>query len=80
MILAAVRGLLAARQSGRDPPGAGSRSSTPRAQIAFAALVLGAKAFGYDAPVLVPGRRVAWLVAASTLASGGVYIANGSIT
>ena len=41
-------------------------------QIALAALVLGAKAFGMSA---VPGQEVAvWVVAASTLASGGVYI------
>lgn len=42
------------------------------AQIAFAALVLGARAYGLSP---VPGQDVAvWLVAASTLASGGVYI------
>jgi cardiolipin synthase (CMP-forming) len=42
------------------------------AQIAFAALVLGAKAYGLSP---VPGQDIAvWLVAASTLASGGVYI------
>jgi cardiolipin synthase len=42
------------------------------AQIAFAALVLGAKAYGLSP---VPGQDVAvWLVAASTLASGSVYI------
>ena len=42
------------------------------AQIALAALVLGAKAYGLSP---VPGQGVAvWLVAASTLASGGVYI------
>jgi len=42
------------------------------AQIALAALVLGAKAYGMSP---VPGLDVAvWIVAASTLASGGVYI------
>ena len=42
------------------------------AQIAFAALVLGAKAYGLSP---VPAQDIAvWLVAASTLASGGVYI------
>ena len=42
------------------------------AQIALAALVLGAKAYGLSP---VPGQDIAvWLVAASTLASGGVYI------
>jgi cardiolipin synthase len=42
------------------------------AQIGLAALVLGAKAFGMAA---VPGEEIAvWVVAASTLASGGVYI------
>ena len=42
------------------------------AQIALAALVLGAKAYGLSP---VPGQGVAvWLVAASTLATGGVYI------
>ncbi len=42
------------------------------AQIALAALVLGAKAYGLSP---VPGQEAAvWLVAASTLASGGVYI------
>jgi cardiolipin synthase len=42
------------------------------AQIALAALVLGAKAYGL-APL--PGQAIAvWLVAASTLASGGLYI------
>jgi cardiolipin synthase len=42
------------------------------AQIALAALVLGAKAYGLSP---VPGQDVAvWLVAGSTLASGGVYI------
>ena len=43
------------------------------AQIAFAALALGARAFGYDDPAL--SDSLAWVVAASTLASGGVYIA-----
>ena len=43
------------------------------AQIAFAALALGARAFGYDDSVL--RDWLAWVVAASTLASGGVYIA-----
>jgi cardiolipin synthase (CMP-forming) len=42
------------------------------AQIAFAAYVLGAKAWGLDPP---PGQTIAvWIVAALTLASGGVYI------
>jgi cardiolipin synthase (CMP-forming) len=42
------------------------------AQIALAAFVLGAKAYGLSP---VPGQDMAvWLVAASTLASGGVYI------
>ena len=42
------------------------------AQIAFAALVLGAKAYGLSP---VPLQDIAvWLVAFSTLASGGVYI------
>jgi cardiolipin synthase (CMP-forming) len=42
-------------------------------QIAFAALVLGGRAVGLDP---FPGEEYAvWLVAASTLASGGVYIA-----
>ena len=42
------------------------------AQIGLAALVLGAEAFGMAA---VPGEEIAvWVVAASTLASGGVYI------
>jgi cardiolipin synthase len=42
------------------------------AQIALAAFVLGAKAYGLSP---VPGQEIAvWLVAASTLASGGVYI------
>jgi cardiolipin synthase len=43
------------------------------AQIAFAALALGARAFGYDDSTL--SDPLAWVVAASTLASGGVYIA-----
>jgi cardiolipin synthase len=43
------------------------------AQIAFAAFVLGAKAFGVDGSVVQPGFTL--LVAASTLASGGVYVA-----
>jgi len=43
------------------------------AQIAFAALALGARAFGYDDSTL--SDSLAWVVAASTLASGGVYIA-----
>jgi cardiolipin synthase len=42
------------------------------AQIAFAALVLGSKAYGYDAPGVQ--LALALIVAASTLASGGVYI------
>jgi cardiolipin synthase (CMP-forming) len=42
------------------------------AQIALAAYVLGAKAYGLSP---VPAQDIAvWLVAASTLASGGVYI------
>lgn len=43
------------------------------AQISFAALVLGAKAYGYDEFAAREG--IALIVAASTLASGGVYIA-----
>jgi cardiolipin synthase (CMP-forming) len=43
------------------------------AQIAFAALLLGAKAFGYEE--VVAQEVLAGIVAASTLASGGVYIA-----
>jgi len=43
------------------------------AQIAFAALALGARAFGYDDSTL--RDMLAWVVAGSTLASGGVYIA-----
>jgi len=43
------------------------------AQIAFAALALGARAFGYDDTAW--SDVFAWVVAASTLASGGVYIA-----
>ena len=43
------------------------------AQIAFAALALGARGFGYDDSTL--RDALAWVVAASTLASGGVYIA-----
>jgi cardiolipin synthase len=43
------------------------------AQIAFAAFVLGSKAYGYDAPAAQQG--LALIVAASTLASGGVYVA-----
>jgi cardiolipin synthase len=43
------------------------------AQIAFAALALGARAFGYEDSAL--SATLAWVVAASTLASGGVYIA-----
>lgn len=43
------------------------------AQIAFAAMVLGAKAYGYDE--FVAREALGVLVAASTLASGGVYIA-----
>jgi cardiolipin synthase (CMP-forming) len=43
------------------------------AQIAVAALVLGVKAFGLQP---LPGQEFAvWLVAASTIASGAVYIA-----
>ena len=43
------------------------------AQIAFAALALGTRAFGYDESIVRDG--LALVVAASTLASGGVYIA-----
>lgn len=43
------------------------------AQIAFAALMLGARAFGFEE--LFWQEALAWLVAISTLASGGVYIA-----
>ena len=43
------------------------------AQIAFAAFVLGSKAYGYDE--LAAQHGLALIVAASTLASGGVYIA-----
>ncbi|MBV8473775.1 MAG: CDP-alcohol phosphatidyltransferase family protein [Hyphomicrobiales bacterium] len=43
------------------------------AQIAFAALVLGAKAYGYDE--FAAQEALGYVVAASTLASGGVYIA-----
>ena len=43
------------------------------AQIAFAALALGTRAFGYDDSSVRDG--LALIVAASTLASGGVYIA-----
>ena len=43
------------------------------AQIAFAALALGARGFGYDDSTL--RDALAWVVAASTLTSGGVYIA-----
>jgi cardiolipin synthase len=43
------------------------------AQIAFAALALGTRAFGYDDSIVRDG--LALVVAASTLASGGVYIA-----
>jgi cardiolipin synthase (CMP-forming) len=43
------------------------------AQIAFAALVLGAKAYGYEE--VAAQEVLAAIVAASTLASGGVYIA-----
>jgi cardiolipin synthase (CMP-forming) len=43
------------------------------AQIAFAALVLGAKAYGYEE--IAAQEVLAAIVAASTLASGGVYIA-----
>jgi cardiolipin synthase len=42
------------------------------AQIAFAAFVLGSKAFGYDEPAVQSGLGL--IVAASTLGSGGVYI------
>jgi cardiolipin synthase len=43
------------------------------AQIAFAALMLGARAFGLD---VTPWQdALAWIVAGSTLASGAVYIA-----
>jgi cardiolipin synthase len=43
------------------------------AQIAFAAFVLAAKAFGFDASAVQPALTL--IVAASTLASGGVYVA-----
>ena len=43
------------------------------AQIALAAFVLGSKAYGYDE--LAAQQGLALIVAASTLASGGVYIA-----
>lgn len=43
------------------------------AQIAFAALMLGARAFGYEELVLQ--ETLSWVVAGSTLASGAVYIA-----
>ncbi|MGD1037683.1 MAG: CDP-alcohol phosphatidyltransferase family protein [Roseiarcus sp.] len=43
------------------------------AQIAFAAFVLGSRAYGYDE--LAAQQGLALIVAASTLASGGVYIA-----
>ena len=43
------------------------------AQIAYAALVLGAKAYGYDE--FAAREALGIVVAASTLASGGVYIA-----
>lgn len=43
------------------------------AQIAFAAIVLGAHAFGY--PELILQDALGWVVAASTLTSGAVYIA-----
>src|SRR5271154_726845 len=43
------------------------------AQIAFAALVLGTKAYGYEE--VAAQEVLAAVVAASTLASGGVYIA-----
>ena len=43
------------------------------AQIAFAAVVLGAHAFGY--PELILQDALGWIVAGSTLASGAVYIA-----
>jgi len=42
------------------------------AQIAFAAYVLGAKASGLNPPPLL--EAAVWVVAALTLASGGVYI------
>ena len=50
-----------------------SEDSTPSAQIAFAAFVLGARAFGLEAPVVQ--EFLALVVAGSTLASGAVYIA-----
>ncbi|THD46672.1 MAG: CDP-alcohol phosphatidyltransferase family protein [Bradyrhizobium sp.] len=43
------------------------------AQIAFAALALGTRAFGYEDSIV--RDTLALVVAASTLASGGVYIA-----
>ena len=42
------------------------------AQIIFAAYILGAKASGLDPPPLQ--NYAVWIVAALTLASGGVYI------
>ncbi len=41
-------------------------------QIVFAALLLGSRAFGYHAPGLQD--VMGWIVAASTMASGAVYI------
>ena len=43
------------------------------AQIAFAALLLGARAFGFE--VVFVQEVLGWVVACSTLASGAVYIA-----
>ncbi len=43
------------------------------AQIAFAAFLLGSRAFGFHEPFVQDA--LGWIVAASTLASGGVYIA-----
>ena len=43
------------------------------AQIALAGFALGARAFGFDVSVVETG--LAWVVAVSTLGSGGVYIA-----
>jgi cardiolipin synthase len=43
------------------------------AQISYAAFLLGARAFGVEAPLLQ--QALGWLVAASTMSSGAVYIA-----
>ena len=46
---------------------------TTAAQIAFAAFVLGARATGFNAAFTLAGME--WVVAAATLISGGVYVA-----